>query len=253
MRISLLRAVFILSSLLASASGAETTTAHVWECQELVFTAKKSFSNPYTGVDVWVDLSGPGFKRRVYGFWDGGQTFRVRLVATQAGAWTWRSGSEPSDPGLADKSGRFTAVDWNEDEKQANPLRRGFIRATRNQHALEYADGTPYFALGDSWFAAGTSRFKWFDDDRRRPIGPEAGFKDYVNLRQSQGFNWICLIAAFPNWMTDGKPWNVTTKGPDPFTVRSAWTEFGTGSAKNMDKPGSRWPGNGSAGFSGGM
>jgi hypothetical protein len=239
MRIS--RALFFLSTVfLAVAQGAETTPVHVWELQELTFTAQKSFSNPYTGQDVWVDLSGPGFKRRVYGFWDGGRTFRVRLVATQPGRWTWRSGSEPSDPGLEGKSGSFTAVDWSEEEKQANPLRRGFIRATPNQHALEYADGTPYFVVGDSWFPAGTSRFKWYDDENRRPIGPEAGFKDYVNLRQSQGFNWICFIAAFPNWMTDDKPWNVTTQGPNPYAVRSAWTEFGTGSAKNMDNEGGR-------------
>jgi hypothetical protein len=241
MRISVSRAVFLLSTVhLAAASGAETTAVHVWEPQELTLTAQKSFSNPYTDLDFWVDLSGPDFKRRVYGFWDGGRTFRVRLVATRPGRWTWRSGSEPRDPGLEGKSGEFTAVDWSEEEKQANPLRRGFIRATSNQHALEYADGTPYFAVGDSWFAAGTGRFKWSDDENRRPIGPEAGFKDYVNLRQGQGFNWICLIAAFPNWMTDGEPWNVTTRDPDPFCVRSAWTEFGTGSAKNMDNEGGR-------------
>jgi len=241
MWISFSRAVLFLSAVcLACASPAETTTVHVWECQELVFTAQERSTNPYTDVDVWVDLSGPGFKRRVYGFWDGGSTFRVRLVATQPGDWTWRSGSEPKDSGLEGKSGRFTAIDWTEEEKQSNPLRRGFIRATPNQHALEYADGTPYFAVGDSWFPAGTDRFKWYDDERRRPIGPEAGFKDYVNLRQSQGFNWISLIAAFPNWMTDGKPWNVITNGPERFAVRSAWTEFGTGSAKNMDNEGGR-------------
>jgi hypothetical protein len=226
--------------MVAPASAAET--AHVWERQELVFTAQRSVPNPYTDVDVWVDLTGPGFQRRIYGFWDGGSTFRVRLVATQPGRWTWRSGSEPRDPGLDGKSGSFTAVEWSEEEKQANPLRRGFIRATANQHALEYADGTPYFVVGDTWYPAGTNRFKWYDDDRRRPIGPEAGFKDYVDLRQRQGFNWICLIAAFPNWMTDGKPWNVVAGagGADPFTVRSAWTEWGTGSAKNMDNEGGR-------------
>jgi hypothetical protein len=241
MRVSVSRAVLVLFTFyLASASGTETTTVHVWERQELTFTAHGSFSNAYTGVDVWVDLNGPDFHRRVYGFWDGGRTFRVRLVATRPGRWTWHSGSAPRDPGLEGNSGQFTAVDWSEQEKQSNPLRRGFIRATQNQHALEYADGTPYFAVGDSWFAAGTSRFRWYDDERRRPIGPEAGFKDYVKLRQDQGFNWICLIAAFPNWMTDGRPYNVTTKGPDPFTVRSAWVEFGTGSAKNMDNEGGR-------------
>ena len=73
-----------------------------------------------------------------------------------------------------------------------------------------------------------------------RPIGPEAGFKDYVRYRKAQGFNWVNIIAAFPNWMTDGQPWHVVMNDPERTTVRSAWLEFGTGSAKNMDNEGGR-------------
>jgi hypothetical protein len=58
---------------------------HVWEKQELVFTATRDVANPYTDVTVWVDLKGPGFAKRVFGFWDGGRTWRVRLVATAPG------------------------------------------------------------------------------------------------------------------------------------------------------------------------
>src|ERR1022692_4784555 len=124
---------------------------HVWEKQELSFTASRTFANPYTGAIVWVDLSGPDFHKRVYGFWDGGQTFRVRVLATQPGTWKWESGSSPVDPGLAGKTGSFSAIAWTEEEKRQNPLRRGFLRATPNQHALEHADGTPFFAIGDTW------------------------------------------------------------------------------------------------------
>src|SRR5579863_8645082 len=68
---------------------------HVWEKQEITLTAANSFANPYTDVTVWVDLTGPDFKKRIYGFWDGDRTFHVRVVATHPGAWTWRSGSAP--------------------------------------------------------------------------------------------------------------------------------------------------------------
>ena len=70
---------------------------HVWEMQELSFTANNSYSNPYTDVKVWVDLSGPGFNKRVYGFWDGGTTFRVRVIAMHPGEWKWKSGSNTND------------------------------------------------------------------------------------------------------------------------------------------------------------
>ena len=214
--------------------------AHVWEKQELTFTAVRTFTNAYTEVTVWVDLKGPNFKKRVFGFWDGGQTFRVRLVATQPGAWTWRSGSTPADGGLAGKTGTFEAIAWSESDKEANPLRRGFLRPTANHHALELADGTPFFVLGDTWWPLGANRFRWFDDDQERPIGPNAGFKDYVRYRKGQGFNWVNMIAAFPNWMTDGQPWHVLMNDPAHTTVRSAWLEFGANSAKNMDNEGGR-------------
>ncbi|HWG21675.1 MAG TPA: DUF5060 domain-containing protein [Terracidiphilus sp.] len=213
-------------------------TSHVWEKQEITLTAAGTYANPYTQVTVWVDLVGPHFSKRVYGFWDGGNTFKVRVAATEPGEWRWTSGSAPSDAGLSGRHGSFDALAWSDDEKKADPLRRGFVRATANGHALELADGTPYFAIGDTWWAAGTNRYKWYDDDRERDLGPEAGFKDYVRYRKAQGYNWINMIAAFPNWMTDGQPWHVVMKDGTP--VRSAWLEFGTGSAKNMDNEGGR-------------
>ena len=222
------------------ASAAMAAPIHVWEKQELTFTAARAFANPYTDATVWVDLSGPSFRKRVYGFWDGGQIFRVRVLATAPGNWTWRSGSNPLDAGLAGKSGSFVAAAWSEDEKRANPLRRGFLRATANRHALEQADGTPFLVIGDTWWAAGTNRFRWYDDDTERPLGPEAGFKDYMRYRKAQGYNWINMIAAFPNWMTDGQPWHVVMNDAEKTTVRSAWLEFGANSAKNMDNDGGR-------------
>ena len=241
MRMKRLREAAILLLTLASAAAAAPAGAvHVWEKQELAFTCAGSFANPYTDVTVWADLAGPGFKKRVYGFWDGERTFRVRLLATAPGTWTWRSGSNPPDKGLAGKSGSFVAADWSGEEKRQNPLRRGFLRPTANHHALEQADGTPFFVLGDTWYSTGTNRFRWYDDEQERPLGPGAGFKDYVRYRKAQGFNWVNIIAAFPNWMTDGAPWRVVMNDPEKTTLRSAWLEFGTGSAKNMDNEGGR-------------
>ena len=213
---------------------------HVWEKQELTFTALNTYRNSYTDVTVWIDLTGPGFSKRIYGFWDGGRTFHLRLVATQPGTWSWKSGSDPEDPGLSGKSGSFKAIDWTVDEKKENPLRHGFIRATANKHALEHADGEPFFIIGDTWYSVGTNRFLWHNDSTQHPMGPSAGFKDYVRYRKAQGYNWVNVIAAFPNWMTDGKSWHLVMNDSAKTTIRSAWLEFGTGSAKNMDNEGGR-------------
>jgi hypothetical protein len=232
--------LWLLSSLAPAVPCPAQTQVHVWEKHELTFTAAGSYANPYTEVVCWVELEGPHFSKRIYGFWDGGRTFRVRVAATATGTWTWRSGSDPLDAGLAGRSGSFSAIEWSEEEKQSNPLRRGFIRAASNRHALEYSDGTPFLALGDTWWSTGTNRFRWYDDEEERPMGPGAGFKDYVRYRKAQGFNWISMIAAFPNWKTDGASWRLSMQDEEKTPIRSAWLEFGTGSAKNMDNEGGR-------------
>jgi hypothetical protein len=129
-----MRIALLASLLVASAANVRADTVHVWEKHELTFTSARTYANPYTAVTIWADVSGPGFKKRVYGFWDGDRTFRIRLVAPTPGTWTWRSGSDPADQGLAGKSGSFTAVAWSEEEKRKTPLRRGFLRATANRH-----------------------------------------------------------------------------------------------------------------------
>jgi hypothetical protein len=126
---------------------------HVWERQELTFHASGAYTNPYAQLKVWVDLKGPGFARRCYGFWDGSNVFRVRVLATAPGTWTWTSGSDPVDAGLHSRSGRFEAIGWTESEKSKVATRRGFIQASANGHAFQYADGTPFGFRGTTTIA----------------------------------------------------------------------------------------------------
>jgi len=217
-----------------------SSTVHIWEKQEVALTSARVWPDPYSDVTVWVDLEGPNFRKRIYGFWDGERTFRVRFLASVPGNWKWVSGSNPPDPGLSGHHGEFQAIAWSEEEKKENPLRRGPLRATANRHALEQADGTPFFVIGDTWYAAGTNRFRWSDDNQEHPLGPRAGFKDYLRYRKAQGYNAILIIAAFPAWATDGYPVELFMGNPERTCVRSAWTEYGTKSAKNMENEGGR-------------
>jgi len=205
---------------------------HVWEKVELRFTSQKTYDMPYLDVQVWIDLEGPGFQKRCYGFWDGDHAFAVRVMATEPGTWRWTSGSNQDDPGLNGKTGQFLASPWTDAEKEANPNRRGLIRATPNGHAFAYADGTPFFLVGDTWWGVPTFRYRWHDDDRARPMGPEAGFKDYVRYRKAQGYNSVAIIAAMPNWANDGLPNNLNMD--DGTVIRSAWPHGATTFAQDM-------------------
>jgi hypothetical protein len=225
--------------LLGAFNTAIASTYHVWEKVEITLKAQKSYADPYKDVEVWVDLKGPDFQKRCYGFWDGADTFRVRILATCPGQWQWKSSSSQADLGLNGLAGSFTAVDWSETQKQENPCRRGMIKATANGHAFEYADGTPFFLLGDTWWSVPTFRYRWYDDDKRRPIGPKAGLKDYVRFRKRQGFNCIAMIASLGNWANDDKP--ARLKMADGTILRAAWKQAGTQSAKDMhDEDGNR-------------
>jgi hypothetical protein len=222
-----------------SALHTEPAAYRLWQKVEITLEAQGTYEKPYTDVTVWVDLAGPESTKRAYGFWDGGNTYRVRVLATQPGAWSWTSGSNQDDAGLNGKKGHFTAVAWSQAELAANPCRRGMVRATANGHAFEYADGTPFFLVGDTWWSVGTFRYPWRDDHERRPLGPQAGFQDYVRFRREQGYNAIAMIAAFPNWANDGKPASLQTE--DGIVLRSAWRQAGTDSAKDMhDEKGNR-------------
>jgi hypothetical protein len=201
---------------------------HVWELQEIALRAAREYPNPYADVVCWIDLSGPGFERRVYGFWDGDRIFRVRFVATAPGEWRWRSGSnQPTDAGLNGGSGSLRAVAWTETEKLENPNRRGFVRATPNGHALQHADGTPFFLLGDTWLAASTWRLPWRGTLAAADYvpGPGTSFEEAVAYRKRQGFNSISFISAFPNWDADHH--GATFANADGVYLRNAWEKFG--------------------------
>lgn len=205
----------------------ESGEAYVWQTQEITFETTREYANPYVEVDCWIDLTGPGFRHRVYGFWDGGRTFKVRFVATAPGDWSWRAGSnQPLDTGLSG-SGRLRAVAWSQAQLELNPNRRGFVRASENGHALRYADGTPFFLVGDTWLAASTWRLPWKGTQPAADYVPAEGigFEDAVAYRKRQGFNSISLIAAFPNWAADAH--GATFANKDGVFLRNAWEKFG--------------------------
>ena len=213
---------------LAAHARLQSGEVRIWEVQEITLAAARDYANPYVDVECWVDLEGPDFKRRVYGFWDGGRVFKVRVVATHPGDWSWRVGSSRADDAGLSGSGKFSAVAWSAAALAENPNRRGFVRATVNGHALRYADGTPFFLLGDTWLAASTWRLPWKGMRAAADYvpGPGISFEEAVAWRKRQGFNSVSFIAAFPNWAADEH--GATFANKDGVYLRNAWEKFGS-------------------------
>jgi len=188
--------LFIALAITAGMASCSIDQTHVYEVLEESFTTAKTYDNPYMQVDLKIELSGPeGEIFRIPGFWDGGQSFKVRMIATRPGIWTWTTGTRTGDRGLDNKRGSFKAVDWTEQEKAENPNRRGIIRVASNGHTLEYPDGTPFFLTGDTWYSSLTKIYSWSSAAGKAGIS----FQDAIALRKAQGFNSIAIISCFPS------------------------------------------------------
>ncbi len=162
----------------------------VWEVFELKLKAQKDAGgapNPYMAMDTGVSAQaylvahfrciqgrGVGKTLDIRGFWDGGQKWKLRFAPPAPGTWTYITASE--DPGLNGRRGRLIAHAWTDAALQENPLRRGFISAKQGGHHLQYADGTPFLWIGDTWWA-------WSDKHIR-----QATFDTLVANRCAKGF-----------------------------------------------------------------
>ena len=107
-----------------------------------------------------------------------------------------------------------------------NPNRHGFIRPSPNGHALQYADGTPFFMVGDTWLAGTTWRlpFRGVAPAKNYVPGPGIGFEDAVAYRKEQGYNSVSMIACFPNWESDCHA--ATFADSSGIYLRNAWEKF---------------------------
>jgi hypothetical protein len=219
---------FLISGLSCVRNGGNEKRLHTWEMVEITLLAEKEYNNFYTDVTCWVELDGPDFSKRIYGFWDGNNIYKVRVVATKPGKWHWKSSSNQSDDkGLNNKQGEFDAIGWSKTEITKNPNLHGFIRPSKNGHSLQYADGTPFFLIGDTWLAGTTWRLPFRNaasPDNYEP-GPGIGFEDAVTYRKRQGFNSVSMIACFPNWEADENA--NTYADSNGIFLRNAWEKFG--------------------------
>jgi Protein of unknown function (DUF4038)/Domain of unknown function (DUF5060) len=161
-----------------------------WRPHEVVLRARRAYGNPYLDVDVWAEVTGPdGRTRRVYGFWDGDDAWRVRIAPMAPGAWRWVTGASAADDGLAGQAGAIECAPPTPEQVAADPLARGFLRVSPNRRYLMHADGTPFFWLGDTcWMAAARVGFA------------DGAFERYFLDRRAKGFNVVLMYVGFPAW-----------------------------------------------------
>ncbi len=137
-----------------------TTTAavpeqavQVWQRWGHTLTSARNYTNAYADVVLRVTYEGPRERViRAYGFWDGGQIFRIRCAFPAPGTWRWQTEcSEASDSGLHKQQG---AVEVSSYTGGNGLYQHGFLKVSDNRRYLTFADSTPFLWIGDTAWAA---------------------------------------------------------------------------------------------------
>ena len=179
------------------------TQLREWQVFDVVLTAKKRYANPY--IDLSVDNQDNGLVKAefkglsgdaegkvitVFGFWNGGQTWKVRFAAPESGTWEFRT--ESVDKGLNNVKGKLVVAEWSSEDKNINPTRRGLIQVMKSGaqsgHFFQYADGTPFLWVGDTWWNWTQKRIKF------------ETFKTVVDDRAEKGFTVGQLFVPANGW-----------------------------------------------------
>jgi hypothetical protein len=196
---------FVLGSLKLAATdlqpNLEATGVHTWQRWEHVLSSSRTNANPYAEVTLRVSYSGPGNSHfQTYGFWDGGQTFRIRFAFPSPGVWQWKTQcSDSSNTGLHDQKGTVHVSKYN----GTNWLyQHGFLKVSDNRRFLMLNDSTPFLWIGDTAWAA---PMKASDEE----------WETYTADRATKHFTMI-QIAPAPEWAGDRD-----RLGQEPFMDKS--------------------------------
>lgn len=185
--LSVLSPLSIFFLLFASLTFADEKTVERWTAAEWEFHAAQDWTEAQAFSDVTLDVTFTSEKGTVLvvpAFWDGGNVWRVRFAPTETGIWRFETRCAPEDPGLNGQTGSLKAVPYAGD---LEVFRRGFVTTREGLKYFVYADGTPFFYLGDTHWSMMAEEF---DEP-----GPNAGdlkveshFKAIVDRRVEQGF-----------------------------------------------------------------
>ncbi len=173
----LIAAAFVAQSI-AAAGDAPLFSPRVeqWGVQEVVLHSQRTYQNPFTDVTIQARFRSQGKDVTAEGFYDGGQTWKIRFMPDTQGTWTFTTVSADAD--LNGKSGSF-AVD------KPSSGNHGPV-VVRNQFHFAYADGSPYFLLG-------TTLYNWLNRDR------DLELRTLATLSRNP-FNKVRFL-VFPKWM----------------------------------------------------
>ncbi len=183
-------------TLLVPSMGAATEVNTVFETS---FESSTDYENPFIGLEVDVLFSKGDQEWKVPAFWDGGRTWKVRFAAPEKGDYIYRAlATDRANAGLNTGDQALTVTEYTGD----NPLyKHGKLQVAKNKRYFEFADGTPFFWLGDTWWKGLCKRLTW------------DGFQVLTADRKKKGFTVVQIVCGTypdelgllkPSWENEG-------------------------------------------------
>ena len=167
---------------------------------EVQLTNSQSIANEYTDVIITGVFQGPTQTITINGFWDGGDTWIVRMTPVEVGSWSFTISSS-THTGF-DSTGTFECT---------SSSNKGFIRNNPDYpYSFIRDDGSPVLWKGDTSWRGMTYLVSY-----------ENHWKPYIDLRASQGYNVVqSILVSYINgdefWRNEGGyVFNLTATGKD--------------------------------------
>ena len=146
---ALLGVMIVLGGVSFHAQEEQGLTAEIWDRVDVVLQSEKKYDNPYKDVQIDAVFTHESGKTiSLYGFWYGGDEWRVRFSPTLTGVWEYTvTCTDEENAGLHNVKGKIIAT---ENTGSTMIDRHGFIKVSDNGRYFVYDDGTPFFWLGDT-------------------------------------------------------------------------------------------------------
>lgn len=180
-------------------------TAFCNQVVEIPFSSTMEYIDPFNQAALQVVFNAPdGSRIDLPAFWAGGEIWKVRFSPEQVGEYDYQTVcSDAQNKGLHGLKGKINVLPYSGN----NPLyKHGRIKVMNDQRHLQFADGTPFFWLADTWWMGFTERLSFPDDFRQLTVD-----------RVAKHFSVIQIVAGlYPDmdWYDDrgrneaGFPWS---------------------------------------------
>ncbi len=156
-------------------------TVQQYRAAVLTFESALTYANPFLDCVISAAFTGPSGRTIVReAYWDGDRIYRISFAPTETGNWKYCL-TAPEETGLNGAGGEIVCVPYT---GELAVYRHGFLKVSEDRRYFTYADGTPFFWLGDTHWEF-SYREKW--DESNHP-GMDSMFKGMIDRRFAQGY-----------------------------------------------------------------